>query len=457
MLRRCFTIVLSIIALTPAVLAQSWADSYDSALRAARDGDWAAARAHFIEARTNRSEDQARATNLPGPVTEPRVWRGGAPYSPNFGMAYSAYRLGLEATDDQERTRWMQTAQGEFEELVAKNQLSRESLYFLSQIYSALRNVQGQSSLEEIGRRAGAGEWRVDTAFLAPEEVAVITRAGTVAQAGSPTQTGTSIEVRAGQDHTVIPSAGTEVIEGATPALIGSVPTLLNKFAIVIGNSTSMGAGESVTFASQDALLIRESLILHAGYDETNVTILTDATAQEMHNAIEALAERIPEDATLFIFFAGNGVNVGGRDFLAGIDAEFATDTDAMIAKNDIYQRFLSKGAQIFAFYEVSRPIVNGYYFGSEVPQIGRISQAHATIAGENVYSIFSGGTEYGLYAKSMADIMAGFRVNRIPVVEYIWQVFTKMRGSEGPRGGSGSRQTPTIPVVINMENNPRF
>lgn len=457
MMRRCLTLILTVLVLTPAVLAQSWADSYESALRAARDGDWGAARAHFIEARTNRSEDQARATNLPGPVTEPRVWRGGAPYSPNFGMAYAAYRLGAEASDDQERTRWLQTAQSEFEELIAKNQLSRESLYFLGQIYTILRNVQGQNNLEEIGRRAGAGEWRVDTAFLAPEEVAVIARAGTVAQAGGATQTGTSIEVRAGQEHTVIPAGGTEIIEGAAPALIGSVPTLLNKFAIVIGNSMSMGAGESVTFASQDALLIREALILHAGYDETNVTILTDATAQEMRNAIEALAERIPEDATLFIFFAGNGVNVGGRDFLAGIDAEFATDTDAMIAKNEIYQKFLTKGAQIFAFYETSRPIINGYYFGSEVPQIGRISQAHATIAGENVYSIFSGGSEYGLYAKAMADIMAGFRVNRIPVNEYVWQVFRKMRGSDGTRAGSGSRQTPTLPVVINMENNPRF
>lgn len=459
MLRNAVAIAFAILISVTTAFGQSWADSYESALREARDDNWSAVRAHFLEARTNRAEDQARATNLPGPVTEPRVWRGGAPYSPNFGMAYAAYRLAIESQDDDARTQWLQTAQSEFEELVAKNQLSRETLYFLSQIYSALRNVQGQNNLQEIGRRAGAGEWRVDTAFITPEERAMIGRSDVIAgtdPATGATQTGTSIEVRAGQEHTVVMTGGSD--PGTAPtALVGSVPALLNKFAIVIGNSSSRGAGEPVTFAAQNAMLIRESLIMHAGYDETNVILLTDATAQEMRNAFAALAERVPEDATVLIYFAGIGLNVGGRDYLAGIDAEFSTDTDGMVPKSEVYQKFLAQGSRVFAFFECSRPNVGGYTFGTEVPMVGRVSQAHATIMGSGIFSLVSGGVEYGIYAKAMADTMAGLRVNRIPVEDFMWQVFSRMQGGDGFRSGSGSSQTPTLPVVINMERNARF
>ena len=44
----------------------------------------------FQQAAAYRPEDVAVATTLPGPVTEPRRWRNGSPYSPNFLAAYAA-------------------------------------------------------------------------------------------------------------------------------------------------------------------------------------------------------------------------------------------------------------------------------------------------------------------------------------------------------------------------------
>ena len=66
-----------------------------------------------------------------------------------------------------------------------------------------------------------------------------------------------------------------------------------------------------------------------------------------------------------------------------------------------LYDLFLQKGARIFSFYEVNRPIENGYFFGSEVPQVGSVSQMEATIPDAEVTATVANGHPIGLYANS--------------------------------------------------------
>lgn len=115
---------LTLLLLTATSWAQSWAEEYDAALNAAARGEWSAAREKFLAAAALRPEDQSEATRLPGPVTERRNWRNGAPYSPNFGAAYAAYKAALSEGDDATREGLLKTAALELSTLVSKGQRS---------------------------------------------------------------------------------------------------------------------------------------------------------------------------------------------------------------------------------------------------------------------------------------------------------------------------------------------
>jgi hypothetical protein len=165
----------------------------------------------------------------------------------------------------------------------------------------------------------------------------------------------------------------------------------------------------------------------------------------------------MPDDGTLLIYFCGAGVNVDGKDYFAGIDTKSATDTSTMVAKMDIYQMFIRKGTRIFAFFEAHRPIERGRYFGMEVPMYGAISQMQSTIPGERATTFMTGGKEVGAFAEAFAGVLMEFRSNRVPVTEFAWGVFNRMRRGDLGTEGGGIRQTPTLPVLSNMPNSASF
>ena len=80
----------------------------------------------------------------------------------------------------------------------------------------------------------------------------------------------------------------------------------------------------------------------------------------------------------------------------------------------------------------------------------GRISQAHATIPGDQINGLVTGGREVGAYSAAFAEILAEFRSNQVPIMEFVWQVFFNMRQGGGP-------QTPTLPVLTVMAPDARF
>lgn len=438
-------------------LGQSWSNAYEKGLSDGRAGSWADARTAFKQAVAYRPDDISGPTFLPGPATERRQWRDGASYSPNFLAAYSGYRQASAMNPGPERSDLFQKVSAELETLIAKGQYSHEAFYFLNLIYGSTGEREKQEKLDaKFAEVQSKLNWKVDTEIVAPEELAEVARMKGQAPA-QPANTGGSGNTGAGNTG----SAGAGNTGGgtvSTPGLGMKVAPLANKYALIVGNSESKLAGNAVPFASTNAQAVRLALTSYGGYAEANVDIVLNATAAQIKTSAEALASRIGEGATVFIYFAGAGVNIDGKDFLAGVDTELSTDTSTMLAKMDIYRMFLSKGARIFAFYEANRPINGGRYFGMEVPTFGSVAQGQATMPGQNVFSFVRNGQEIGIYADSITHVLADFRSNRIPISEFGWQVFYRMKGGGTTnQGGGGSPQTPTLPYLTLMSSDARF
>ncbi len=437
--------LVAVLAVSAVTLAQSWKDAYDRALTSVKTHDWAAAKTAFQEAIAGRPEDQASPTVLPGPITEPVKWRDGAPYSPNFGVAYCEYKLATDSPEADRKPHWEAAAAG-FETLIAKGQLSPEAVYFLNQAYGQLNKPEKQRELQE--KTNVALTWKVDRALLSPEEIASIQSAASGTSGTNTTKTGTGT----GPTVTLVQqNPGGETV--ASTNLAGKVPVVPTKFALVIGNSETQMPGGGLSFATTDAMAVRDALVQNAGYDDKNVDLIINATSGQILKAAQAMAQRLPDDATLVIYFSGNGVNVDGKDYFAGIDAAMATDTSKMISKQDLYDVFKEKGARIFCFCESNRTLSEGRYFGMEVPISGLFAQCQATSPGDPVYATMKSGKMVGIYTNAFVNVLANFRSNRVSVTEFSWSVFYAMQGSEYGSDGSGSRQVPSMPVIRNLGN----
>jgi len=441
------TTALAAILVTAIAGAQSWSSAYEEGLREARQNRWTEARDAFKRAAATRPEDASAPTVLPGPPTERRRWREGAPYSPNFLAAYSLYRAALARPAGEEQSNDLRTAATELETLLEKGQGSRATYFVLNQIYTKLGDTQRVQTLDQRFQQApGGANFRVDLAPVVPEEVAAMNPTP-----AANTGTSRSETIKAGD----LAPGTTNVTPGAlVPGAVVSIPT---KFALIVGNSESRLPGGAIAHAAEDAQRIRDVVVGSAGYPEGNVELLLNATADQIRERAKALADRMPQDGTIMLFFTGVGTHVGGKDYFAGVNTEGLSSTGSMLAKSDLYQVFMSKGAQIFAFFQTNRPINEGRYFGSEMPMVGTIAQMQATLPGESVTSITQGGRTNGLFVQAMVDVFQDLKSNRIPILEYGWQVFYKIRrGNTGTTGG-GSRQTPTLPVLTNLASDARF
>jgi hypothetical protein len=80
-----------------------------------------------------------------------------------------------------------------------------------------------------------------------------------------------------------------------------------------------------------------------------------------------------------------------------------------------------------------------------------------ATIPGDVVYSYIKNSKKVGLFTSAIIRVMNEQRSNQLPILDFGWQVFNKMRrGDTGTTGGS-SRQACTLPVLTNLASDARF
>ncbi len=492
--------------------AQAWSDLYQKATEALREERWVEARNLFKEAASRRAEDFSGPTLLNRPGQPERVWRNGASYSPNFGAAYAGYRLALKLTEEAERTALLKEVAAEFQTLIGKEQHSRATFYFLGNILALLGDKDGQQNLTTKEREIGSGmTWKIDEELLTAEERAQISGVAIVPETKPEVKPETKPEVKPEEKPADKPKdepenkpedkpqtepenkpadkpktepkpvknpttddrppvqpkqpkpkaqSGNQTTVDAgffDPANLGEVPKLTTKYALIISNSQSAIPGVAPSWAANDAALLKETLVGVAGYVEENIVVVSDATASEILTAAQSLAERVPEGGKVLLYFTGVGANLDGRDYLAGRDTASTTDASTMVPKLGLYQVFMSRGAEIFAFFQVSRPLLNGRYFGQEVPQVGAIAQMNATIPGASVQSVTRNGREVGMFTNAFSLVLNEFRSNRIPIMEFAWQLFDRIkRGSSGSASG-GATQVPTLPTLTTIAQDARF
>jgi hypothetical protein len=80
-----------------------------------------------------------------------------------------------------------------------------------------------------------------------------------------------------------------------------------------------------------------------------------------------------------------------------------------------------------------------------------------STIEGEEIFTITKQGKQRGIFADGMTQAFEDLCSNSLPITDFGWQIFYKMkRGGTATTGGS-SRQTPTLPVLLQMGPDTRF
>jgi hypothetical protein len=241
----------------------------------------------------------------------------------------------------------------------------------------------------------------------------------------------------------------------STPGTL--VPVIATKYALIISNGDNKLPGMQLPHAVDDANVLKDTLSVSAGYDPANIEVVTNVSATKILAAAKSLATRMPAEGTLFLFYTGAGANIDGRDWLAGINTEIGTDTSSMVKKSEILQQFIAKGVSVFAFYQVPRPLVGGASFGEEEPKSGRLSQMQSTMPGDSVYSLYKSGKTIGVFAEAVSEVLIELHSNSVPIGDFGWAVFYKIRrGSLGESGG-GSKQTPTLPVLQYLSSSSRF
>lgn len=431
MKRMRFILVLLLACAAVAASAQAWKDAYERGLRLAKQGNWADAQKAFEGAIADRPEDTQDASTVGAAVTTRTVWRNGAPYSPNFAVAYCSFKMAAGAETEEARKAHLSAAIEGFEKLVSGGKASVEAMVLLASAYAAMGNMEQASRVQRALTELDLSKaFKVDTEMLDPGDLGVIS--GTAGPGTQPS----------GSDPLLLPSR------------FGLVPVLDFKYALLIGNAEGDGGQE---FAENDVDALREALIKHAGYAEANIVVLKNADVATIRREAEALAERMPESGTLFLYFSGAGFydESQKKDFLKGVDSQ-AGRVETMLGKVDLYRVFMAKGATIFAFFQVDRPMsLTGGYFGREVPSLGRIAQCHGTMPGENVHGLFIEGKPYGVYTRAMILALEELHSNQIQVDEFCWQVFDRIRSGAG--AGVGGVQVPTLPVVVGMTPSARF
>ena len=437
---------LFVAALSSSGSAQTWSRAYERGLQEARAGRWAEAREAFQQAVAARPEDQSAPTVLPGPSTERKLWRDGAAYSPNFLAAYSLYRQALKTADPIDSTNQLKTAAGEFETLVAKKQFSEEAFFFLDVIYTRLGDATKRQVTSDLLAKQKT-DFKIDREPIAPEEIAAIgaRTSGTPVVQGNPT-------------GGPVVTPGAPFGSGPTVSVNDSVAPLNDKFALVVGQGESHLSGGLVPFANTDAESVRDALVNFAGYPAANVQLLQNVTAAQIMAAAKAIAAKTDDKSTILIYYAGAGINLGGKDYLAGKDTESGSDIASMVALSDLLGTFARSGARVFAFYEVNRTMDAKHgYFGKEVANIGSLAQVQSTRPGDTVRATYRNNQAIGIFTNAFVLSLANIRSNRIPIFAFTNLIVDAMRrGTTGLYGG-GNTQTCTLPQLTNLAIDAKF
>lgn len=129
-----------------------------------------------------------------------------------------------------------------------------------------------------------------------------------------------------------------------------------DRYALIIGNEDyssrqrGLGAEVDVAFAVNDAKIFKDYCVNTLGVEEKNVFFLTNATAGEMHQRIELVAQilsRLGSKGELIFYYAGHGFPDENtkEPYLIPVDVT-ATNLSAAIKLYDVYKKLSQTGAK---------------------------------------------------------------------------------------------------------------
>lgn len=242
-------------------------------------------------------------------------------------------------------------------------------------------------------------------------------------------------------------SAPKDIVQ--TPPVIQKI----EKYAFLLAESNT-----GIEFAEHNIKLIQSQLIQHGGYKTENISICLHLSSNEVLQQAQTFANRInPQDTVLF-YYCGLGHSLEGNDYLIPKNTDL-NNKESLIEKEALYKIFAQKRSKIFAFFETPRPYLDASkktYFGKE-PMVGMIAQMQSTVPGGTVESIQIEDQSEGLFANAFVRTLQEFRSQVFPINDFAWSLFSKMRRIGGGQSGGGSRQTPTLPLLLYLGSDACF
>lgn len=396
-----------------------WVYSYAEGLSAAKKGDWAAARAAFQRADSQRKGDVSEATMFDEGPTRKIAWRKSAPYSPKFAAAYAAYRLGMDKSGA-EASELYQAAAQELEPLRAKGSLG---VYFLlANLYGALGQAEKKAEVEkELASNRDRLTFRSDTELMvavdlaAAKQLVAVTPAG---GSGSPTAVNT-----------------------------GRVPYDPLKYAILIGVSAYGGYFPDMPFAVNDCNLLSDTLQRFAGYQPDHVLVVAEPNYEKMLTAVTEFAAKLPPEAVVFFFYAGAGfAGTDKTDYL--VPSGSKSRTEGMVKKTDLLAILAPRARRTIAVFEVDRQAdENKMFFGSDTMKFGGFSQINACTEEQRILSQNTSKGVFGVWPLAASWVLENrMRGQRVNAKNFCFEVNGRMleisTGSE-----RGVSQTTTLPT----------
>ncbi|MEM7735423.1 MAG: caspase family protein [Deinococcota bacterium] len=132
-------------------------------------------------------------------------------------------------------------------------------------------------------------------------------------------QSGTSVMIELVAVNTTTGAESTPLIFSLTYTATASP----DRVALVIGNSIYQHA-LSLRNPVNDATAVA-SMLADTGFA---VTLHTNLTLAELHNAVDEFQAQLPADATALIYYSGHGLQVGGHNYLVPVDANISDTAD---------------------------------------------------------------------------------------------------------------------------------
>jgi hypothetical protein len=127
--------------------------------------------------------------------------------------------------------------------------------------------------------------------------------------------------------------------QGPDKAQTKSLPEKSKRYALVIGVDKYADTQISTLGgASNDARLLKDALVAHAGFPESQVILLTSSEPPERQptrgNILRRLSnlasDNLARDGLILFFFAGHGMERGGQAFLLPSDAQVSDDVSLL-------------------------------------------------------------------------------------------------------------------------------